>query len=181
MAMLLYMLECNYGFVFHRERRIIRATGDTVFVDGIILIFKSGSCIQRNVSFREMFVITKSVTGKKALIEFCGIECSISEEGFGLDQWMFEKEVFQCRDQKFWIMYTRDRREDVDLGRILPELPDYQWRTLSQVKFSPELKMKGSLFIAWKTYKRNGEMPFFLSNILLEFWMCRAIIKMSIN
>lgn len=94
MAMLLYMLECNYGFVFHRERRIIRATGDTVFVDGIILIFKSGSCIQRNISFREMFVITKSVTGKKALIELCGIECRISEEGFGLDQWMFEKEVF---------------------------------------------------------------------------------------
>lgn len=101
MAMLLYMLECNYGVVFHRERRIIRATGDTVFVDGIILIFKSGSCIQRNISFREMFVITKSVTGKKALIELCGIECCISEEGFGLDQWMFEKEVFQCRDQKF--------------------------------------------------------------------------------
>ena len=66
MAMLLYMLECNYGFVFHRERRSIRATGDTVFVDGIILIFKSESCIQRNISFREMFVITKSVTGKKS-------------------------------------------------------------------------------------------------------------------
>ena len=76
-------------------------TGDTVFIDGIILIFKSGSCIQRNISFREMFVITKSVTGKKALIELYGIESSITEECFWIDQGMFEKEVFECRDQKF--------------------------------------------------------------------------------
>ena len=26
-------------------------TGDTIFIDGIILIFKAESCIQRNISF----------------------------------------------------------------------------------------------------------------------------------
>lgn len=36
-----------------------------------------------------MFVITKSVTGKKALIDLCGIESCISKEGFRIDQWMF--------------------------------------------------------------------------------------------
>lgn len=67
----------------------MRTTGDTIFIDGIILIFKSGSCIQWNISFRKMFVITKSVTGKKALIDLCGIESCISKEGFRIDQWMF--------------------------------------------------------------------------------------------
>lgn len=78
----------------------MRTTGDSVFIDGIILIFKSGSCIQRNISFREMFVITKSVTGKKALIELYGIESSITEEGFRIDQRMFGKEVSECWNQK---------------------------------------------------------------------------------
>ena len=73
-------------------------TRNTIFIDGIIQIFKSGSCIQRNISFREMFVITKSVTGKKALIELCGIESSITQEGFWIDQRMLGKEVLQCRD-----------------------------------------------------------------------------------
>ena len=73
-------------------------TRNTIFIDGIILIFKPGSCIQRNISFREMFVITKSITGKKALIELCGIESCISEECFGIDQRMLGKEVLECRD-----------------------------------------------------------------------------------
>ena len=46
-----------------------------------------------------MFVITKSVTGKKALIELYGIESSITEEGFRIDQRMFGKEVSECWNQ----------------------------------------------------------------------------------
>ena len=46
-----------------------------------------------------MFVITKSVTGKKALINFHGIKSSISEESFRIDQWMFGKEVSECWNQ----------------------------------------------------------------------------------
>ena len=79
----------------------MRTTGDTVFIDGIILISKSESCIQRNISFREMFVITKSVTDKKALIEFYGIKSRITEEGFGIDQRMLGKEVLECRNQRW--------------------------------------------------------------------------------
>ena len=48
-----------------------------------------------------MFVITKSVTGKKALIELCGIESSITQEGFWINQRMLGKEIFKCGNQKF--------------------------------------------------------------------------------
>ncbi len=48
-----------------------------------------------------MFVITKSVTGKKAPIKFYDIKSSISEEGLRIDQWMFGKEVFKCWNKKF--------------------------------------------------------------------------------
>ena len=48
-----------------------------------------------------MLIITKSVTNKKAFIELCGIESGISKKGFGIDQWMFGKEVFECWNQKF--------------------------------------------------------------------------------
>ena len=53
-------------------------TGNTVFINAIILIFKSGSYIQWNISFRKMFVITKSITAKKTLIKLCSIESSIT-------------------------------------------------------------------------------------------------------
>lgn len=36
----------------------MRTTGDTVFIDSIILIFKSGSCIQRNIRMGEMSSIS---------------------------------------------------------------------------------------------------------------------------
>ena len=54
--------------------------GDSVFINGIILIFKSRSCVQRDIGFGEMFVITKSVTSKKILIEFYGIKSCIAKE-----------------------------------------------------------------------------------------------------
>ncbi len=78
----------------------MRTAWNTILIDGIILIFKSGSCIQRNISFREMSVIAKSAAGKKAFIEFYSIESSITKECFRIDQRMFGKEVFECRDQK---------------------------------------------------------------------------------
>ena len=68
-------------------------TRNTIFIDGIIRIFKTRSCIQRNISFREMLVITKSVTGKKALIKLCGIESSITQKGFWINQRMLGKGV----------------------------------------------------------------------------------------
>lgn len=52
----------------------MRTTGDTVFIDSIILIFKSGSCIQRNIRLGEMSIITKSVTGKKVFVDFSSIK-----------------------------------------------------------------------------------------------------------
>ena len=70
-------------------------------IDGIIQIFKSGSCIQRNISFREMFVITKSVTGKKALIELCGIESSITGKVFGLIKGCLEKKSLSVGIKSF--------------------------------------------------------------------------------
>src|SRR5699024_3432394 len=84
----------------------MRTTRDPVFIDSIILIFKTCSCIEWNICFLEMPVLTKSITGKKALIKQSGIESGISEEGFRVDQWMPGKEVFECRDQKFGIMNT---------------------------------------------------------------------------
>ncbi len=75
--------------------------GDSVFINGIILIFKSGSCIQGDIGFGEMFVITKSVTSKKILIESCGIKSSIAKECFRIDQRMSGKEVLECWNQKF--------------------------------------------------------------------------------
>ena len=67
----------------------MRTTRDPVFIDSIILIFKTCSCIEWNICFLEMPVLTKSITGKKALIKLSGIESGISEEGFGIDQWSF--------------------------------------------------------------------------------------------
>ena len=75
--------------------------GDSVFINGIILIFKSRSCVQRDIGFGEMFVITKSVTSKKILIEFYGIKSSIAKECFRIDQRMSGKEVLECLNQKF--------------------------------------------------------------------------------
>ena len=48
-----------------------------------------------------MFVITKSVTGKKALIELCGIESSITQEGFGLIKGCLEKKSFSVGIKSF--------------------------------------------------------------------------------
>lgn len=62
--------------------------GNSVFINGIILIFKSGSCIQRDIGFGKMFVITKSVASKKILIEFYGIKSRITKECFRIDQRM---------------------------------------------------------------------------------------------
>lgn len=76
-------------------------TGDSVFINGIILIFKSGSCVQRDIGFGEMFVITKSVTSKKILIEIYGIKSCITKECFRIDQRMSGKEVLECWNQKF--------------------------------------------------------------------------------
>ena len=39
-----------------------------------------------------------SDTGKETLIELCGIESSIAEKSFRIDQRMFGKEVLECRD-----------------------------------------------------------------------------------
>ena len=48
-----------------------------------------------------MSVITKSVTGKKILIEFYGIKSRIAKEYFRIDERMTGKEVLECWDQKF--------------------------------------------------------------------------------
>ena len=49
-----------------------------------------------------MFVITKSVTGKKALIELCGIESSITQEGFlGLIKGCLEKKSLSVGIKSF--------------------------------------------------------------------------------
>ena len=63
----------------------MRATGNNIFINGIILIFKTRSCIQRDISFREMFIITEGVTGKEVLIKLNGIKSRISEEGFRIN------------------------------------------------------------------------------------------------
>ena len=63
----------------------MRATGNTIFINGIILIFKTRSCIQRDISFREMVIITEGVTGKEVLIKLNGIKSRISEEGFRIN------------------------------------------------------------------------------------------------
>lgn len=60
--------------------------GDTVCIDGIILIFQTGSGIQGDISFREMSVETEGIAGQEIFIEFYSIECRISKEGFGIDQ-----------------------------------------------------------------------------------------------
>lgn len=82
--------EIGFGaFRSHGEGRIMGTAGDTIFVDGIILIFKTGSCIERDICFREMFIITKSVAGKKIFIELQGIESSVSKECFRIEQRVF--------------------------------------------------------------------------------------------
>ena len=60
--------------------------GNTVCVDGIILIFKPGSCIQRNISFGELSIVTEGIAGEKLFIKFYGIESRIPKEGFGIGQ-----------------------------------------------------------------------------------------------
>lgn len=56
-----------------------------------------------------MFVITKSVTGKKALIELCGIESSITQEGFGLikDAWKRNPSVLGLKALNHEHIYLR--------------------------------------------------------------------------
>lgn len=75
--------------------------GDSVFINGIILIFKSGSCIQRDIGFGEMFVITKSVTSKKILIEFYVSKAASPRNVFGLIRGCLEKKSLSVGIKSF--------------------------------------------------------------------------------
>ena len=70
------------------ERRVKGTAGDTVRIEGIILVFQTGSGIQWDISLGEMPAVTKGIAGQKKLIEFYGIKGRITKEGFGIDQWV---------------------------------------------------------------------------------------------
>lgn len=76
-------------------------TGNTIFINGIILTFKSESCIQRNIRLDEMSVITKSVTSKKFFVEFCSIKSRITKEFFGLISGCFKKKSLSVGIKSF--------------------------------------------------------------------------------
>ena len=74
--------------------------GNSILIDGVILVFKTRSCGERNIGLLEMLVIPKSVTSKKALIELHGIESCVTEKCFRIDQRVFGKEILQGWNQK---------------------------------------------------------------------------------
>lgn len=95
--------EFRYSFIFHRKRIIMRTAGNPIFIDLIILLFKTGSGVKWDISFTKVFIISESIAGKKLWVECCSIKSSITKESFGIDQWMLGKEVFERWNQKFRI------------------------------------------------------------------------------
>lgn len=82
------------AFTFHWERCVKRATRNNIFAYGIVRIFKTSLCVQRNICFMEMAVFAQGVTCEKRRVKFCTIKISITEKWLGIDWWMFEKEIF---------------------------------------------------------------------------------------
>lgn len=68
-----------------------------IFIDLIILLFKTRFGVKWDISFTKVLIISESIAGKKLWIECC----SIIKESFGIDQWMLGKEVFERSNQKF--------------------------------------------------------------------------------
>lgn len=85
--------------------------GDIILIDGIILIFESGSCIKRNICFREMFFNTKSITAKKTLIAFYDIKNCIAKK--------CQKKLV-CRMEKIYWMIKVHRNACKEYLRVLP-------------------------------------------------------------
>lgn len=73
------------SFIFHRKGGIFRTARNTIFMNGIIRIFKPRACIQRNVCSGKMFISTKSIAGKQCFIEEGCIKSSITKESFWID------------------------------------------------------------------------------------------------
>lgn len=89
------------SFRLHGKRGIMRTAGNTVFINGIINIFKMSPCIKWYVSFREVAVFAKGIARKERFVKLYCIKSSITEKNFRIDQWMLGKEISQGGDKQF--------------------------------------------------------------------------------
>lgn len=56
------------SFVFLWKRGILWTTGNPVFINGIVKVFKMYPGVQRNIGFLEVSASSKGITGKKFLV-----------------------------------------------------------------------------------------------------------------
>ena len=65
----------------------MRTAGNPIFIDLIILLFKTSSGVKWDISFTKVLIISESVASKKLWIECRGIKSSIAKKSFWVDQW----------------------------------------------------------------------------------------------
>ena len=73
----------------------MRTAGNPIFINRVVLFFKTSPGIQWDISFIKMLMISESIAGKKFGIECRSIKSSIAKESFWVNQWMLKKEIFQ--------------------------------------------------------------------------------------
>ena len=66
----------------------MRTAGNPIFINRVVLFFKTSPGIQRDISFIKVFMISERITGKKFGIECRSIKSSIAKKSFGINQWM---------------------------------------------------------------------------------------------
>lgn len=73
----------------------MRTTGNTIFVDGITVIFHRKFYVERNKCF------FKSNFTEKRFVDFNRVKSSITKKSLRSDKWMLLKEINQDRKQGF--------------------------------------------------------------------------------
>ena len=92
------------SFVFHWKRGILWTTGNPVFINGIVKVFKMCPGVQRNIGFLEVPAITKGIPGKKFLVQADRIKGGVTKEGVRPDQRMCSEKVLKSRNQEPCVM-----------------------------------------------------------------------------
>lgn len=76
---------------------ILLTAWDAIFIQSTVGRSKRKSSVERDKSFFKMEFL------KKIVIDLDGVKSCIAKEGFGIDQWMLLKKIFQDRDQSFGV------------------------------------------------------------------------------
>ncbi len=74
----------------------MRTAGNPIFINRVVLFFKTSPGIQWDISFIKVFMVSERITGKKFGIECRSIKSSIAKKKvLGLINGCFKKEIFQ--------------------------------------------------------------------------------------